>query len=78
VIGFVLTSNDPSIRPMYVTGDSRFKVGVVLLFAGAAQTRGPFFLTMNTNDAIETAQAFSEALIVPVPSENSIRPRFAS
>jgi L-ascorbate metabolism protein UlaG (beta-lactamase superfamily) len=28
---------------------------------GSAQTRGPFHLTMDTNDAIETAQAF------PVP-----------
>ena len=27
---------------------------VVLLFAGSARTRGPFNLTMNANDAIET------------------------
>jgi len=75
VIGFVLeTDGFPTI---YVTGDTvwysgvaevarRFKVGVVLLFAGAAQTRGPFYLTMDTNDAIETAQAFADAVIVPL------------
>ena len=44
----------------------RFAVGVVVLFAGAAQTRGPFHLTMDTNDAIETAHAFPTALIVPI------------
>jgi len=43
-----------------------FAAGVVLLLAGAAQTRGPFNLTMNTNDAIETAHAFPHAVIVPV------------
>ena len=47
----------------------RFAAGVVLLFAGAAQTRGPFDLTMNTNDAIETAYAFLDAVIVPVHYE---------
>lgn len=37
-----------------------------VLFGGAAQVRGPFHMTMNTNDAIEAAVAFSEADIVPV------------
>jgi L-ascorbate metabolism protein UlaG (beta-lactamase superfamily) len=75
VIGFVVEGADaPAI---YVTGDTvwydgvaevvrRFKIGIVLLFAGAAQTRGPFHLTMDSNDAIETAQAFGDAAIVPV------------
>ncbi len=77
VIGFVLTSTAPDIRPIYITGDTvwfdgvaevarRFKAGVVLPFAGAAQTRGPFHLTMDTNDTIETARAFPDAVIVPV------------
>ncbi|MEH2511779.1 L-ascorbate metabolism protein UlaG (beta-lactamase superfamily) [Nitrobacteraceae bacterium AZCC 1564] len=77
VIGFVLSFADNSTRPIYVTGDTvwfdgvaeverRFKPGVVLPFAGAAQTRGPFHLTMDTNDAIETAKVFSDATIVPV------------
>ncbi len=79
VIGFVLTLDGQS-RPIYITGDTvwydgvaevarRFRAGVVLLFAGAAQTRGPFHLTMNTNDAIETAHAFLDAVIVPVHYE---------
>jgi L-ascorbate metabolism protein UlaG (beta-lactamase superfamily) len=75
VIGFVVSSDEaPSI---YVTGDTvwydgvaevarRFRIDIVLLFAGAAQTRGPLNLTMNVNDAIETAHAFSDAMIVPV------------
>ena len=47
----------------------RFRPGVVLLFAGAAQTRGPFHLTMDTNDAVEAAATFADALIVPVHTE---------
>jgi L-ascorbate metabolism protein UlaG (beta-lactamase superfamily) len=77
VIGFVLEDGSNTI---YVTGDTvwydgaaevarRFKANVVLLFAGSAQTRGPFHLTMDTNDAIETAQAFPDAVIVPVHYE---------
>jgi L-ascorbate metabolism protein UlaG (beta-lactamase superfamily) len=80
VIGFVLTSNDPAVAPIYITGDTvwydgvaevarRFKIGIVLLFAGSAQSRGPFHLTMDTNDAIETAAAFPNATIVPVHHE---------
>jgi L-ascorbate metabolism protein UlaG (beta-lactamase superfamily) len=80
VIGFVLNFNDSDTRPIYITGDTvwydgvgevarRYKAGVVLLFAGSAQTRGPFHLTMDTNDAVETAQAFSDAVIVPVHHE---------
>jgi hypothetical protein len=42
---------------------------VVLPFAGAAQTRGPFDLTMDTNDTIETARAFPNAVIVPVHTD---------
>jgi L-ascorbate metabolism protein UlaG (beta-lactamase superfamily) len=77
VIGFVL---DDGSNKIYVTGDTvwydgvaevarRFNANVVLLFAGSAQTRGPFHLTMDTNDAIETAQAFPDAVIVPVHYE---------
>jgi L-ascorbate metabolism protein UlaG (beta-lactamase superfamily) len=80
VIGFVLTSVRSESRPIYVTGDTvwydgvaevarRFKPGVVLLFAGSAQSRGPFHLTMDTNDAIETAHVFSDAVIVPAHYE---------
>ena len=66
--------------PIYISGDTvwydgvaevarRFKAGVVLPFAGAAQTRGPFHLTMDTNDTIETARAFPDAVIVPVHTD---------
>ena len=75
VVGFVLSLDKADA--IYITGDTvwydgvaevarRHKPSVILLFAGAAQTRGPFHLTMDTNDAIETAQAFPEAAIVPV------------
>jgi L-ascorbate metabolism protein UlaG (beta-lactamase superfamily) len=78
VIGFVLSRQDHA--PVYVCGDTtwfdgvaevarRFKCGLVLPFAGAAQTRGPFHLTMDTNDTIETARAFPDALIVPLHTD---------
>lgn len=76
VTGFVLSSSagEPLV---YVTGDTvwhegtvevarRYPVKVVLAFAGGAQARGPFFLTMNTNDAVEAAHYFPDAVIVPV------------
>ena len=80
VIGFVVVSNKAGSRPVYISGDTtwfdgvaevarRFKAGVVLPFAGAAQTRGPFHLTMDTNDTIETARAFPDAMIVPVHTD---------
>jgi L-ascorbate metabolism protein UlaG (beta-lactamase superfamily) len=76
VIGFVLTFRNGT-RPIYITGDTvwydgvaevarRFRPGIVLLFAGSAKTRGPFHLTMDVNDAVETARAFPDAAIVPV------------
>ncbi len=78
VIGFVLVSKE--FRPIYISGDTvwydgvaevarRFKAGVVMPFAGAAQTRGPFHLTMDTNDTIETARAFPDAVIVPLHTD---------
>ncbi|WP_409191558.1 MBL fold metallo-hydrolase [Bradyrhizobium sp. RDM4] len=80
VIGFVVSSSRKDTRPIYISGDTtwfdgvaevarRFKCGVVMPFAGAAQTRGPFHLTMDTNDTIETARAFPDAMIVPVHTE---------
>jgi L-ascorbate metabolism protein UlaG (beta-lactamase superfamily) len=80
VIGFVLSSANAGHRPVYISGDTvwydgvaevarRFKAGVVLPFAGAAQTRGPFHLTMDTNDTIETARAFPDAVIIPLHTD---------
>src|SRR5215475_12959901 len=79
VIGFMLSFADGT-PPIYITGDTvwydgvaevarRFRAGIVLLFAGSARTRGPFHLTMDTNDAIETAAAFPAATIVPIHHE---------
>jgi L-ascorbate metabolism protein UlaG (beta-lactamase superfamily) len=73
----MLSFRDGSQAPIYLTGDTvwfdgvaevarRFHAGVVLPFAGAARTRGPFDLTMDTNDVVETARAFPDAIIVPV------------
>lgn len=78
VIGFVLSPKNG--RSIYISGDTvwydgvaevarRFKAGLVLPFAGAAQTRGPFHLTMDTNDTIETARAFPDAVIVPLHTD---------
>jgi L-ascorbate metabolism protein UlaG (beta-lactamase superfamily) len=80
VIGFVVTSAKSGRRPIYISGDTvwydgvaevarRFKAGVVLPFAGAAQTRGPFHLTMDINDTIETARAFPDAVIIPLHTD---------
>src|ERR1700758_1850491 len=78
VIGFVVASKNS--RPIYISGDTvwydgvaevarRFKAGIVMPFAGAAQTRGPFHLTMDVNDTIETARAFPDAVIVPLHTD---------
>jgi hypothetical protein len=73
VISFMLAVKDQPL--VYVTGDTGWfdgSRGSATLSgprgasAGAAQTRGPFHLTMNTNDAIETAHAFPGAAIGPL------------
>jgi len=80
VIGFVVTPKDADGHSIYVSGDTvwfdgvaevarRFPARIVLPFAGAAQTRGPFHLTMDTNDTIETARAFPDAVIVPLHTD---------
>lgn len=80
VIGFVVAPKSAEDRAIYITGDTvwydgvadvarRFPARLVLPFAGAAQTRGPFHLTMDTNDTVETARAFKDALIVPVHTD---------
>ncbi len=81
VVGFVVTSLDTGEDLIYVTGDTvwyegtqevanRFNPRVVILFAGGALTaRGPFYLTMNTNDAATAAMKFSDSAIVPVHHE---------
>jgi L-ascorbate metabolism protein UlaG (beta-lactamase superfamily) len=82
VIGFVLSVQRDGVfhDAVYITGDTVWYNGVeevarrshpafILLFAGAAQPRGPFDVTMNTNDAIETAASFPQARIIPLHHE---------
>ena len=74
VIGFLIGRERPG-DAIYVTGDTvwfdgtaevarRFAPKLVVAFAGQAEPRGPFHVTMDSNDVIETAHAFPEARIV--------------
>ncbi len=79
VTGFVVST--PDHRDLaYVTGDTvwyhgtaevarRFHPAAVVLFTGRAQTRGPFHLTMDGNDALEAAHAFPGAVLVGIHNE---------
>jgi L-ascorbate metabolism protein UlaG (beta-lactamase superfamily) len=80
VTGFLIGVEKPG-DAIYVTGDTvwyggvaevarRYSPRVVVLFAGAAKTRGAFHLTMDSNDAIETAHAFPDAHIVAVHNDS--------
>jgi L-ascorbate metabolism protein UlaG (beta-lactamase superfamily) len=77
VTGFIVTIAG---LQLYFTGDTvfydgikevaeKFKPQYVFIFAGAAKPRGPFNVTMGTNDAIDTAFAFPDATIIPVHFE---------
>ncbi len=76
VIGFVLQT-EAEDGAIYVSGDTvwyegvaaiahRFDVRLAILFTGSAQPRGPFHVTMDSNDAIEAAHAFPAATIMAV------------
>jgi L-ascorbate metabolism protein UlaG (beta-lactamase superfamily) len=80
VIGFVLTLGDDHEPAVYISGDTvwyegvaevarRFDVRIAILFTGAAQPRGAFNMTMDSNDAIEATYAFANATIVAVHNE---------
>jgi L-ascorbate metabolism protein UlaG (beta-lactamase superfamily) len=77
VTGFIVATKETQI---YITGDTVFYDGIkevaekfnpkyIFIFAGAAKPRGPFNVTMGTNDAIDTAFAFPGATIIPVHFE---------
>jgi L-ascorbate metabolism protein UlaG (beta-lactamase superfamily) len=79
VVGFALGLEQAG-DAIYVSGDTvwyegvaevarRFRPRLVIVFAGAAKPRGPFHVTMDNNDAIETAHAFPEARIVAVHND---------
>ncbi len=80
VIGFLIQVIGEISYEIYITGDTvfyegiklvaeRFKPGYVFIFAGAARPRGPFNVTMSSNDAIDTAFAFPLARIIPLHHE---------
>ncbi|WP_250866782.1 MBL fold metallo-hydrolase [Caballeronia sp. INSB1] len=79
VIGFLIGVNEPG-DAVYVTGDTvwyegtaeiaqRYNPKVVILYTGAAEPRGKFKMTMDSNDALEAAHAFPNAAIVAVHNE---------
>jgi L-ascorbate metabolism protein UlaG (beta-lactamase superfamily) len=80
VIGFHLLVSGSRNFELYITGDTVYyneiehlaksiKPQYVFIFAGAARPRGPFNLTMSTNDAIDTAHVFPNATLIPLHSE---------
>jgi L-ascorbate metabolism protein UlaG (beta-lactamase superfamily) len=80
VIGFLLSAKRGEKLEIYITGDTLYYEGVaevakrynpkyVFLFAGAAHAIGPFNVTMDNNDAIDTALAFPRATIIPLHYE---------
>ena len=79
VTGFLISVEGDG-DAVYISGDTvwyrgvaevaaRFHPRVVVAFAGSAETRGRFHLTMDSNDVIATAHAFPEAQIVAVHNE---------
>lgn len=79
VIGFALGVEGPGDL-MYITGDTlwfegtaevahRFSPKIVVLFTGAAEPRGRFHMTMGSEDALEAAAAFPNAMLVSVHNE---------
>ena len=77
VIGFLLSVKSGKKLEIYITGDTLYYEGVaevarrydpkyVFIFAGAAHAIGPFNVTMDNNDAIDTALAFPNATIIPL------------
>jgi L-ascorbate metabolism protein UlaG (beta-lactamase superfamily) len=80
VTGFIVTVSGKVNYEIYITGDTVYYDGVaevakrynpayVFVFAGGAQPRGPFFVTMSTNDAIDTSHVFPQAVIIPLHYE---------
>jgi L-ascorbate metabolism protein UlaG (beta-lactamase superfamily) len=76
VVGFAIGIDAPG-DAIYVSGDTvwyegvaevarRFRPRLIVLFTGAARPRGPFHVTMDSNDAIEAAHAFADARIVAI------------
>lgn len=80
VIGFHIAVSGGKNFEFYITGDTvyyneiekladRIKPSYVFIFAGAARPRGPFNVTMGTNDALDTAATFRKSILIPLHSE---------
>jgi L-ascorbate metabolism protein UlaG (beta-lactamase superfamily) len=83
VVGFVLTLPAAAAsRPIYLTGDTvwyegvqavaeRYRVGIAVLFAGAARVKvaGDAALTLTAAMAVDAARAFPDALLIPLHYE---------
>ncbi|ABE62083.1 conserved hypothetical protein [Nitrobacter hamburgensis X14] len=79
VIGFLIGLHQPG-DCCYVTGDTvwfdgtaevarRYTPKVVVPFAGSAEPRGRFHMTMDSNDVLSLAAAFPNAVIAPAHNE---------
>jgi L-ascorbate metabolism protein UlaG (beta-lactamase superfamily) len=79
VVGFAVGINQPGDF-FYITGDTlwyhgtadvahRFSPKVVILHTGAAEPRGRFHVTMGSEDALEAAAAFPNAVLVSIHNE---------
>lgn len=79
VVGFALGRERPGDL-LYVTGDTlwyegtveaahRFSPQIVLLFAGAAEPRGRFQVTMGSEGVLEAAHAFPDAALITAHNE---------
>jgi L-ascorbate metabolism protein UlaG (beta-lactamase superfamily) len=79
VVGFLIGTHEPG-DALYITGDTVWYEGtaevarrhsprIVVPFAGSAEPRGCFHMTMNSNDVLEVAAAFPAADIVPIHNE---------
>ena len=79
VTGFALGIDQPG-NAVYITGDTvwyegvaevarRYKPRLVVVFSGSAKPRGPFHMTMDSNDVVETAHAFPQAKIVAIHND---------
>lgn len=80
VCGFVISLGDERGPGIYASGDTvwyegvaevarRFDIRVAVLFTGSAKPRGAFHVTMDANDAIESAAGFPKATIVAIHNE---------
>ena len=82
VIGFVIFFTDSPEQSVYISGDTvwyegvteiarRFPAQIAILHIGAARVPevGPFHLTMTSEEAVQAAQVFPLAVIVPTHFE---------